>query len=277
MSAFARPARLLFPYALCATLLAAIAGAQLLSDRYHPVVPQTPRLPAVSAATVRMVNLGLHLPLASLLWIDKRLDVLTLKEDNRDFLDTLAFINGVDPQFSTPYAFSVLVMPSQRRCSYCQTEALEIGKRGIANAEPDWRIPFYMAVQYFTTLKDKAQAAHYFDVAAHTPGAPSNIRTFSLNYSTAANEREESKKIWRAIADAARDQETKARAEKYLERMEIFDMLESAVSAYRKRFGVNPETLDRLVGAGMLPFIPTDPFGYALRINQNGTIGFTAQ
>lgn len=269
--------RALIPYSLVAALLAGIALTQLFADRYRPVVPATTTLPRVSAATIRLIDLGLHLPIASLMWIDKRLDVLTLSDTNRSFLDTVTLINGIDPQFSTPYAFSTLVMPNQRRCSYCRAEALEIGKRGIAQAEPDWRIPFYMAVEYFTELKDKKQAAYYFDIAARTPGAPPNIKTFSLNYSTAVNERSESRRIWRALAQATSDKETRARAEKYLERLDLFDLLDQSVSVYRRRFGMYPKDLQSLVTARIIPFVPADPFGYTLELKDDGRIGFKVE
>jgi hypothetical protein len=36
--------------------------------------------------------------------------------------------------------------------------ALAIGNEGINNADPDWRIPYYMAADYFLELKDDKNA-----------------------------------------------------------------------------------------------------------------------
>lgn len=262
------------PLLIIAGLLFGVVGLQRASDRYKAVVPRATIIPKISAATIRMVDFGLHLPIASLLWIDKRLDILSLTDTDHSFLSTIDQITGIDPQFSTPYAFSVLVMPSQRRCSYCISAALELGKRGVQEAQPDWRIPFYMAVEYFTVLKDKTAAAHYFDSAARSPDAPINIRTFSLNYNTAANERGQTRKIWQAIADSATDAASKNRAQRYLDRLDLFDLLEQATALYRRTFGAYPAKLSDLVDRHILPVIPADPFGYELMVRLDGTVGF---
>lgn len=262
------------PVFLIALLLTGIVFYQLLADIHRPVGALATRTPRLSGATIRLIDAGLHLPVASLLWISKRLEILTLSEKNNSFLHTVELINTIDPQLSTPYAFSVLVMPTIRRCSYCLEAGLAIGELGVRQAEPDWRIAFYLGVEYFTTVKDKVKAAHYFDIAAHSSDAPANIRTFSLNYSSAANERAESKKIWRAVADSAEDEGTRQQALNYLKRLELFDFLQRAVDVYHARFGHYPSELNELVSAGILREVPPDPFGFTLAITPEGTIGF---
>jgi len=253
-------------------LLGFIFLFQYLSDIYKRQLPPI-ILPAISAKVLKMVDLGLHAPIASLLWIDKRLEIVTLSDKNKKFLYDLNFINELDPKLSTPYAFSILVLPNIRQFSDRINTAIEIGRRGTVNAAPDWRIPFYLATIYYLDLKDKASAAIYFDLASRTPGAPFSIRRFSINYGIGANERTETKKIWQAIYDAARDEDTKKRAKNYIIRLEIFDFLDKAISVYKQDFGQLPENLQVLVRAGIIKEIPADPFGFDLVIDENGRVG----
>ena len=254
-------------------LLGGIISFQKIADVYKPNSPEVLALPRISAETLRMVDMGLHLPVASLFWIDRRLSVLTLSDNNKQYLADIGFINELDPKFSTPYAFSILVVPNQKGCSFCLDASVDIGKKGVEQSEPDWRIPFYLATLYFTDFKDKLDAAKYFDIAARTPGAPFYIQRFSLNYGIGANLREETKKIWRAIYESVKDQEMKERAKKYLDRLDMFDLLQQAAETYRSRFVAYPKSLHQLVEKNILPGIPTDPFGFQLVIDEHGMVG----
>jgi 1-deoxy-D-xylulose 5-phosphate reductoisomerase len=150
---------------------------------------------------------------------------------------------------------------------------MTIGQEGLRNADPDWRIPYYMALNYFVTLKDPEDALKYFDLAAQTPGVPDYARRFALNFGSPASERKKTEELWTTIRDSSNDPATKNRAQAYIDRLEIFDYLEAAVKAYQQKNGMEPTSLDQLVQKGVIPEIPQDPFGYTFILNKDGTVG----
>ncbi|MCI0533047.1 hypothetical protein L0Y49_02385, partial [bacterium] len=76
------------------------------------------------------------------------------------------------------------------------------------------------------SLKDRANAAKYFDLSAVTPGAPESIAKVAATYGTGTNAREETKKIWQAIAENSTDESLRERARIYVEYIEYLEALE---------------------------------------------------
>jgi len=181
----------------------------------------------------------------------------------------------VDPKLSYPYAFSVLALPIVPKKVFPNSVqvAAEIGKRGIANADPDWRIPYYMAINYYLALKDLQNATKYFDIAAHVPGVPDYAQRFSLNFGISQRERDRIRNLWATVYQSTNDPDAKARAAAYVERMNDLDYLEAGAKIYKQRFGAYPGTPDDLVKKGIIPTVPQDPFGFIFILNSDGSAG----
>lgn len=224
-----------------------------------------------SPALVRSLDLGLHSALASFLWIQTRTELPFLQFGYSRFAADLGLINTLDPKFSTPYAYTVLVMPNTNYPDRLNA-TYEAGKRGVRDAEPNWQIPFYLAAAYHLYGNDKTNAALYFDTAARTPGIPETVRRFSINYGVYPTIREQTKQIWKAIYENSKDKFTKERAKAYVVHFEIFDYLEGAVKEYKTKYGKNPATLGDLVKSGVVPEIPRDPFELEFDINGGAVI-----
>lgn len=252
---------------LFAGIVAAQYGYDLARTRGPQAQPSTPSL-----GLVRSVDLGLHATAASFLWIDTITELPFLRDGYPKFAADLKLINDLDPKFSFPYAFTVLVLPGTKYPDRVN-ETVRIGKLGVAQSEPDWRIPFYLAVTYHLELKDKVNAARYFDLAAQTPGAPYYIQRFSINYGIAPNDRERTRAVWQFIYEHSDEATTKERAKAYLARLDMFDYLDAAVKAYRTRYGAYPATLDELVAKRIIPELPKDPFGFEFVIDAGGVVG----
>lgn len=249
-----------------------LAGFQYFYDRNklkHPVASS----PVFSPQAFKMVDMGFHSAIASLLWTDAISDIVTLSDKNKKYLSELEFINYLDPKFSAPYSFSVLVMPGIKRFSNKLDEAIKIGKRGIESADSDWRIPFYLAVIYHIDFKDRINAAFYFDLASRTKGVPYPIKRFSINYGIKKSDREEMRQIWTAIYESSKDDFTRERAKLYITRLEILDFFDKAVLVYRDRHNRYPKNLNELVADGIIKTIPKDPYGFLFVIGENGSVG----
>jgi len=79
--------------------------------------------------------------------------------------------------------------------------------------------------------------------------------------------------LWATIRDSSNDEDTKTRAQAYIDRLEIFDYLDAASKMYQKKYGTAPTSTGALVAGGIIPGVPQDPFGFSFIINKDGTAG----
>jgi hypothetical protein len=254
-------------------LIAAITGTQFLYDAVNSVRPKTAGA-GLSPEVVRMLDMGFHSTVGSFLWVATMPDILDLFNDKTEYLLEVAYLNQVDPKLSYPYAFSVLTLPIVPTSTGYTTglqDAQAIGMRGIANANPDWRIPYYMALNYYLELHDIKDAAIYFDKAAATPGVPFYAERFAQNFGGEQDQRETTIELWTTIRDSTNDPATKACAQAYIDHFELWDYLQTAADQFKKEYGTEPTALNELVTKGIIPGIPEDPFGYSFIIT-SGTV-----
>jgi hypothetical protein len=254
-------------------LIAAIAGVQFLYDAVNVTVPPAGGA-GLSPEIVRMLDMGFNSTAGSFLWVATMPDILDLFRDRTEYLPEVAYLNQVDPKLSYPYAFSVITLPIVPTSTGYTTglqDAQAIGLRGIANANPDWRIPYYMAFNYYLELNDIKDAAIYFDKAAQTPGAPYYAIRFSENFGAQQDQRLQTIELWTTIRDSTNDPDTKARAQAYIDHLELWDYLQTAADQFQKLYGVEPTALSELVTKNIILSIPEDPFGYQFII-ASGTV-----
>lgn len=260
---------------LLAFLFGGIIGLQFAYDftRLAPLAAPGGGLPP---SIVRMIDLGFHSTVASFLWASTMPEILDFFRGRTEYLADLAFLNGVDPKLSYPYAFSVLTLPAvpQSLLPDAVKDAQAIGERGVASADPDWRIPYYMAINYYLELKDLKNATWYFNVAANTPDIPSYAKRFALNFGINQKERDRVRNLWVTVYQSTNDPDTKARAAAYVARLNMLDYLEAAAKAYKEKYGAYPATPDDLVARGIIQAVPQDPFGFTFILNnKDGTAG----
>lgn len=249
-------------------LACGIIGTQYLYDAKKIRGPETDF--PISPNFLKSVDMGLHPMLASYLWLfqtrTELIKSLFLPKDRQEegykrLIKNIGTINAVDPRYSAPYAFSVIVLPASTYPNRIQA-TIEIGKKGVAEADPDWQIPFYLAVTYHLELKDKVNAAKYFDIAGHTPGIPELVRIFSLSYGTIPTMREQTKQIWNTIYQTTDDPGTKERAKAYIIHLSILDYLDDAAKKYKNLYGEYPKDIESLILKKIIPEIPQDPFNF---------------
>lgn len=251
-------------------LLGSVVVVQYLYDPEK--VGKIPVQFAPSPRLVRAFDLGLHSALASFLWIDTRTELPFLPNGYEKFRSDLDLINALDPKFSAPYAFAVLLLP-ETKYSQRVRAAVEIGERGVTEADPNWQIPFYLAVTYHLYLKDNLNAAKYFDVASRTPGIPETVRRFAMNYGLYPSIRERTKQIWKTIYKTSSNEFMKERALAYIIHFEIVDYLQRAVGVYKERYKTYPKSIDDLLSEKVIWGIPKDPFGLEFMLYDQGIVG----
>ena len=128
-----------------------------------------------------------------------------------------------------------------------------------------------MATNYYLDFHDTKDALLYFNMAAQTPGVPYYALRFAENFGAEQKDRDRTRDLWESIRDTTNDPDTKARAQAYIDRLDIFDYLEAAAAQYKKLYGTEPANVNQLVQKNIIPSIPQDPFGFTFIINKDGT------
>jgi len=249
-------------------LCAGIVAAQYSFDALKSTQPKPAPL-LIPASVVRVTDLGLHSATAAFFWVGviQRFAALAGNGFN-DLAAHIRIINDIDPKFSYPYAFAELVLPSSDHAA----EAIEIGKRGLAAADPDWQIPYYLGVDYHIYLKDRKNAATYMNIAARVPGAPPNVKYVAATYGNRQDLRGQTRAIWVSIYENTKDEVIAKQAETYIAHIDTLDFLEKAATLFKQRLGHYPKTLDELVTQKILKAIPQDPFGLPYDTKGDGKV-----
>jgi len=223
----------------------------------------------MSSKLVRHIDIGLHNAASDLFWLEAIQYFGGWNSKNNEKLgDYLDASIELDPKFSYPYAFGVLILPSLEK----RDKAIEIGKRGTELNLPDWRIPYYLATIYYIDLNDQTNAAIYFDKAARTKDAPENIARVAAQFGAKSTKRSQTITIWQGIYENTKDEVVKERAKNYIIHLKILDYLDQAVQAYKDRFGLIPKDLNELVQKKIIAGLPIDPFGFTFTVNEEGTV-----
>jgi hypothetical protein len=252
-----------------------LAGVATLQHAYDTEGTQAKQaafgLPPITF--VKTFDLGLHSAAAGFFWVnDVIFELPYLRLGLDQFKKDLGIVNSLDPRFSFPYYFTVLVLPNTDHPDRVSA-TLEIGERGVREADPDWRVPFFLAIAYHLNTEDYLNAARNFDLAARSPDIPFYAKRFSENYGIATKMRAKTLAAWKIIEESTTDKTTKERAAAYIERLTIFDLLEEAARTYKQKFGGFPASPKDLVTGGILKAVPPDPLGFEFTLGGDGSAG----
>ena len=245
-----------YSYVLIVLLLGMIAVSQYYYDLGKIDRPLIPPI-IIPGQAIKMIDLGFHSAAASAMWL---YTIQYVTESPEKLPQLIENVNSIDPKFSYPYAFAALTLPSFLFPGFPE-KAVEIAEKGLREADPDWRIPYYLATTYHIFFHNREKAAFYFDLAARTPGAIDKIKTIASFYGTAPNFREQTKQIWVSIYESSNDDLIKERAQKYITQIELLDMLDKAVYFYFKKYGKYPEKIEDLITSKTLKELPQSPLG----------------
>jgi len=241
-----------------ALMLSAIVVLQIFSDREKAKAIYSEPI-VLKSDMIRLTDFGLHNAVADLLWLASIQYFGGWESRTNEKMSEYLFnATELDPQFSYPYAFGVLILPGINQTD----KALELGQKGVDLKLSDWRIPYYMATTYYITKDDATNAAKYFDIAANTKGAPDNIAHIAARFGSNTSKRAQTIQIWQGIYETTNDEVVKERAKNYIIHLQIMDILDQAISIYFDQNKKYPENISDLVQAKIINQVPLDPFGF---------------
>jgi len=179
-----------------------------------------------------------------------------------DRFDHLAHIFSIiaelDPRYVDPYEVGALIAIQE---AHDPEAAFKILDLGLEKNPDQWVFPFDAGHIALMQLKDYPLAEKYFKICMAIPGAPDFVQRLYANAIYKKGDLKTSWDTWLQIYKTAPDERTKKIAENHLYNVKATidtGMLKEALRAYRDRTGRFPDSLGRLVQAGLLKDIPKD-------------------
>jgi tetratricopeptide (TPR) repeat protein len=241
--------------------LAAFSGLKLRLDHIpRAQVPGASILYLPSGDFLQYASFGNAPLLADLIyiWAIQYFSDTQVTDRFRHLEHVFRIIAELDPHYLDPYQIGALIALYEVNDMELALRILDLG---LENNPDQWIFPWMAGHYAQMMLKDFETARAYYKKAMDIEGAPAMTRRLYANAAYEVSDYRTAAKEWMDIYRTTDDERVKSIALKHLYRVNStldIEALGAAVQAYRDRFGRYPETLDRLVEAGLMETIPKD-------------------
>jgi len=243
----------------------ALAGASVLNFRLAAQIQSRPYDVAhvPKGSFMRLASLGQRGLVSDLYWLETVQYVGDSKADQRGYdklYPLVDLVTDLDPRHGYAYQTGGIVLSAAGRLD----ESDRILEKGMEKGPPWWSFPFYVAFNHFFYRGDYAAAARYAEIAARRPGASPNISHLAVSLASKSGAPEQAVALIEELRRNVADEASAAKLDEQL-KLAILERdaqrLEAAVARFLAERGRDVGSLDELVGAGIVPAIPPDPFG----------------
>jgi hypothetical protein len=132
------------------------------------------------------------------------------------FSGLIDIVNELDPYFVFPYIFGAVVLAQDLND---MDRGVRVLKRGMERNPQNWELPFQIGFLYYTVERDRAMAAHYFDLASRLPGGEQRAARFAAFVYSRAGHLETSIRMWEEIERDADQPYMREMATRYLKKL----------------------------------------------------------
>ena len=209
-------------------------------------------LPLPSPEWFEKVSFGFRNVVADMLWIDAIQIFTRWDAKSQGFPQHFDAIVKLAPKFEYPYIFGILVLPGYGGPKFLE-RARVLAEQGMMSLPDDWRIPFYLGVQYHVTGKNYEKALIYINYAAENPSAPPVVAQTRAIYTAKSGSFEAARALIVAMEKTADNDFTRDVAKSWLERLDLLESIQQAVHLYKQHVGSVPQNIAELVRLGFLP------------------------
>jgi len=245
--------------------LAMLIALQLNMARWQGVEKKLDDLMYLPDADyLRIASLGHRELLADLLWI-RSIQVMgerTVSEASGRWLyRALDIITTLDPTFVRAYEAGGLALTT---LVVLPEESNQLMLKGMRNNPTEWKLPFYLGINYYFELYDDTNAAKYIAAASKLPGAPPGLVAVAANLFASAKSPQQGVDLLTAAYQSTSDDSTRQLIEQRLKILlteRDLVLLEEAVGRYHTLHGTRPVRLEDLVNAGLIRRLPEEPSG----------------
>lgn len=186
----------------------------------------------------------------------------------------LDITTSLDPHLLIAYRFGSLFLAEKPPEGAGDPQrALRLLERGIV-ANPDyWRFWEDLGFIYYWDMKDYDRAARAFQTGSERPGALPWMRVLAASVSSQGGEVETSRMLWTEIARSAGNEAIRHSAEIHLAALaavEALRTLDRLLAFYKQKTGRSAHSMQELLAAHVLRFIPVDPSGEPFMVGPDG-------
>lgn len=245
-----------------------LAGLYVLHvrlDQLHANTPKFQRFMYLPQGEVlKAASLGYHDLASDFLWLQavQAMGERKVSEEAGHWIyRALDIVTTLDPMFVQAYEAggialcTLVVLPEQSNA---------LLEKGMRKNPQVWKLPFLLGFNYYFELGDDAKAAKYIAQAARLPGAPEYFAGLAARLYASSREPQTAIDFLAQMHEQARDENVRQVLEHRLKEVIVerdLQLLERVISRYRELRMHPPDRLEDLVGSGLLPELPRDPFG----------------
>jgi tetratricopeptide (TPR) repeat protein len=203
--------------------------------------------------------------------------VTVAAKDYRLLYPLLEITTELDPKLIVAYQFGANFLgPKPPEGAGQPDQAVALVEHGIRNNPDNWKLYYELGfIYYYMESKDYAKAAESFERGTKVPNAHPFLRVLAAQMAQHAGEIQTSRMLWQAAYATTQDPMVRNNATAHLRALQVDEdvtQLEKVVTAYQKRTGRLPSSINVLIGAGLLRGVPVDPDGKPYKLMPDGRL-----
>ena len=189
----------------------------------------------------------------------------------KNALDT---ITDLDPRFWDAYLFAQVFLTWNEAHFEDANKMLLKAKKFFPD---DYRIPYYIGLNYYNFGGDMKKGAQYLMEASQLPGSPYYLASLAARMSAYGSDYERGIIF---LGEMLKQTNSPDVAEQYKMRIKLLQSMhaiDSAIRSFQEKYQRLPDGLSELVKVGAIPSIPEDPYGGKFYISDDGRISTTSK
>ena len=178
----------------------------------------------------------------------------------------LEITTALDPHLVVAYQFGAnFLSPKPPNGAGIPEKAIQLVNYGIQNNPNNWKLYHDLGFIYYMDVKDYAKAADAFARGSQLPDAHPFLKVMAAQMAQHAGETQMARALWTTTYQSTQDKQIRGNALAHLRALQVADevtAIEAIVGQYRQATGRTPTSLDELVAAKYLKYVPLDPAGH---------------
>ena len=195
-------------------------------------------------------------------------------EDWRSVENTLDTITDLDPYYWDAYMFAQIFLTWDENNYMSANRLLEKAEKHITE---NFRIPYYIGLNYYNFAKDYKNGYKYIMKAAKLPDSPFYLASLAARFAAYSSDYERGVVFLDEMLKQTSDPEIAEQYKLRIRTLKIMYQLEQVVERFRNKFDRLPSDLSELIQVGMINDLPDDPYGGKFYIKEDGKIATTSK
>lgn len=180
-------------------------------------------------------------------------------------------VSWLNPAHEDNYYIAFAILPQYGEVDAAQTILARASRARFFDYQPS----FFYAFNQWYYKQDPAGASAWLREAAEKLSDPDQrltMQNLAARWMDKVQDTELAIRVVETMAREARRKDFRAYLELRVVRLRQLQQLRTAAVTYRERFGRPLPNLQELVDSGLLPALPTDPFGFGFALDPRGEI-----